>query len=92
MNCLVLSGLEDDEKETKATLRLLIAHQLAGSVIGKGGSKIKAVQESSHARVVISKDLLPQSTERVVEILGTPDQMYYLSNKVMQLCLKLAFS
>ncbi|KAJ3075782.1 RNA binding protein, heterogenous nuclear RNP-K like protein [Podochytrium sp. JEL0797] len=53
-----------------ATLRLLVSHHLIGSVIGKAGAKIKQIQEDSGAKLVVSKDMLPQSTERVVEVLG----------------------
>ncbi|KAJ3192003.1 RNA binding protein, heterogenous nuclear RNP-K like protein [Entophlyctis luteolus] len=53
-----------------ATVRVLVSHHLIGAVIGKGGAKIKKIQEDSGAKVVVSKDMLPQSTERVVEILG----------------------
>ncbi|KAJ3030296.1 UNVERIFIED_CONTAM: RNA binding protein, heterogenous nuclear RNP-K like protein [Siphonaria sp. JEL0065] len=53
-----------------ATLRILVTHHLIGSVIGKAGAKIKQIQEDSGAKLVISKDMLPQSTERVVDVLG----------------------
>ncbi|KAJ3003043.1 RNA binding protein, heterogenous nuclear RNP-K like protein [Thoreauomyces humboldtii] len=53
-----------------ATVRLLVAHQLMGSVIGKGGSRIRDIQEESGAKITVSKDILPQSTERTVEIYG----------------------
>jgi heterogeneous nuclear rnp K-like protein len=52
------------------TIRLLVAHQIMGSIIGKGGSKIKEIQEESGAKLVISKDMLPQSTERVIDVFG----------------------
>lgn len=52
------------------TIKLLVSHQLMGSVIGKGGSKIKDIQEESGAKLVISKEMLPQSTERVIEVFG----------------------
>ncbi|KAM0791989.1 hypothetical protein ACM66B_007102 [Microbotryomycetes sp. NB124-2] len=55
------------------TVRLLISHLLIGSVIGKGGSKIRQIQETSGARMVASKEMLPQSTERIVEVTGTPE-------------------
>jgi len=54
------------------TLRLLVSHLLVGSVIGKGGAKIRSIQETSGARLVVSKEMLPQSTERVVEVQGAP--------------------
>jgi heterogeneous nuclear rnp K-like protein 2 len=56
--------------------KLLVAHQLAGSIIGKQGSRIKSIQGQSGAKIVISKELLPQSTERVVEVSGTDKELY----------------
>jgi heterogeneous nuclear rnp K-like protein 2 len=56
-------------------IRLLVSHQLVGSVIGKSGSKIKEIQEESGAKIVVSKDMLPQSTERIVEVYGVVDSM-----------------
>ncbi|KAH7104447.1 hypothetical protein BKA62DRAFT_748383 [Auriculariales sp. MPI-PUGE-AT-0066] len=58
---------------TQTALRLLISHNLMGSVIGRNGLKIKAIQDASGARMVASKDMLPQSTERIVEVHGTAD-------------------
>lgn len=46
-----------------------------GSIIGRNGAKIKAIQDNSGARMVASKDMLPQSTERVVEIQGSADNI-----------------
>ncbi|ANB12928.1 Pbp2p [Sugiyamaella lignohabitans] len=57
------------------TVRLLIPHQQMGSVIGRQGLKIKSIQENSRVRMVASKEMLPQSTERVVEIQGTPESL-----------------
>ncbi|CAN6675049.1 heterogeneous nuclear rnp K-like protein 2 [Trichomonascus vanleenenianus] len=55
------------------TVRLLVAHQQMGTVIGRQGSKIKSIQETCKVRMVASKEPLPQSTERIVEVQGTPD-------------------
>ncbi|KAI8835336.1 hypothetical protein BC829DRAFT_406453 [Chytridium lagenaria] len=52
------------------TIRLLVSHQLMGSIIGKAGAKIKEIQEDSGAKLVISKEMLPQSTERIIEVYG----------------------
>ncbi|KAI8368296.1 uncharacterized protein BYT42DRAFT_522144, partial [Radiomyces spectabilis] len=54
-----------------ATIRLLISHNLMGTVIGRQGAKIKHIQDTSGVRMIASKTLLPQSTERVVEVRGT---------------------
>ncbi|EPT03924.1 hypothetical protein FOMPIDRAFT_1022091 [Fomitopsis schrenkii] len=55
------------------SIRLLISHNLMGSVIGRNGLKIKAIQDQSGARMVASKDMLPQSTERIVEVQGSSE-------------------
>ena len=44
-----------------------------GTIIGRSGLKIKAIQDSSGARMVASKEMLPQSTERIVEVQGSPE-------------------
>lgn len=55
------------------SVRLLISHNLMGTVIGRQGAKIKQIQDESGARMVASKEMLPQSTERVVEVQGSVD-------------------
>ncbi|KAF9426305.1 RNA binding protein, heterogenous nuclear RNP-K like protein, partial [Podila epigama] len=54
-----------------SSVRLLISHNLMGTIIGRQGLKIKHIQDASGARMVASKEMLPQSTERVVEIQGS---------------------
>ncbi|KLO14439.1 cytoplasmic protein [Schizopora paradoxa] len=58
---------------SSVSLRLLISHNLMGTIIGRGGLKIKAIQDSTGVRMVASKDMLPQSTERIVEVQGGAD-------------------
>jgi heterogeneous nuclear rnp K-like protein len=53
------------------SVRLLISHNLMGTIIGRQGLKIKHIQDVSGARMVASKEMLPQSTERIVEVQGT---------------------
>ncbi|XP_055083270.1 poly(rC)-binding protein 3 [Periophthalmus magnuspinnatus] len=54
------------------TLRLVFPGSQCGSLIGKGGSKIKEIRESTGAQVQVAGDMLPESTERAVTISGTP--------------------
>lgn len=79
---LIISQLLDPEASSlpagnsapsHTSLRLLISHNLMGTIIGRQGLKIKAIQDASGARMVASKEMLPQSTERVVEVQGTAD-------------------
>lgn len=58
---------------TTTIIRVLVSHNLMGSIIGRQGSKIKEIQDTSGVRMVASKEMLPQSTERVVEVQGAPD-------------------
>lgn len=44
-----------------------------GTIIGRQGLKIKHIQDVSGVRMVAQKEMLPQSTERVVEVQGTPE-------------------
>jgi heterogeneous nuclear rnp K-like protein 2 len=44
-----------------------------GTIIGRQGLKIKHIQDVSGVRMVAQKDMLPQSTERIVELQGNPD-------------------
>ncbi|GME77343.1 unnamed protein product [Ambrosiozyma monospora] len=61
----------DDEAFSKTlSLRLLVPHSQMGTLIGKGGARIKFIQETFNVRMVASKEYLKNSTERVVEIQG----------------------
>lgn len=54
-------------------IRLLISHNQMGTIIGRQGLKIKHIQDASGVRMVAQKEMLPQSTERIVEVVGTPE-------------------
>ena len=56
-----------------AAIRLLISHNQMGTIIGRQGLKIKHIQDVSGVRMVAQKEMLPQSTERIVEVQGTPE-------------------
>lgn len=57
------------------TLRLVIPASQCGSLIGKGGTKIKEIRESTGAQIQVAGDLLPNSTERGVTISGSQDSV-----------------
>jgi heterogeneous nuclear rnp K-like protein 2 len=44
-----------------------------GTIIGRQGLKIKHIQDVSGVRMVAQKEMLPQSTERIVEVQGNPE-------------------
>ncbi|KAG8856869.1 hypothetical protein FRB91_000207 [Serendipita sp. 411] len=70
------------------TIKFIIPHSRMGSVIGKGGAKIKEIQEASGARLNASEGMLPGSTERILSVTGVADAVhiatYYVGNILIQ--------
>lgn len=56
-------------------LNLLVNSDRVGSVIGKGGSKIKEICEKSGGKLKVYPDCLPNSNERVVSIGGSDEDL-----------------
>lgn len=54
-----------------------------GTIIGRQGLKIKHIQDASGVRMVAQKDMLPQSTERIVEVQGSPEA---IEKAVWEIC------
>ncbi|KAJ5089941.1 hypothetical protein N7532_008625 [Penicillium argentinense] len=80
---LIIRTLNNEPIDTPSTaqsktypLRLLIPHILIGSIIGKGGSRIREIQDASGARLNASDSCLPLSTERSLVILGVADAVH----------------
>ncbi|CED82653.1 PolyC-binding proteins alphaCP-1 and related KH domain proteins [Phaffia rhodozyma] len=70
------------------TIKFIIPNSRMGTVIGKGGSKIKEIQEASGARLNASEAMLPGSTERVLSVSGVADAVhiatYYIGNILIE--------
>uniref|UniRef100_A0A8C2LA12 K Homology domain-containing protein n=1 Tax=Cricetulus griseus TaxID=10029 RepID=A0A8C2LA12_CRIGR len=64
-------------------LRLVVPASQCGSLIGKGGCKIKEIRESTGAQVQVAGDMLPNSTEWAITIAGIPQS---LIECVKQIC------
>ncbi|POR36373.1 Poly(RC)-binding protein 3 [Tolypocladium paradoxum] len=81
-----------NEKSTTASktypLRLLIPHLLIGSIIGKGGARIKEIQDASGARLNASDSCLPMSSERSLVVMGVADAVhiatYYVGSTLLE--------
>ncbi|KAL3471877.1 hypothetical protein BJX99DRAFT_250079 [Aspergillus californicus] len=80
---LIIRTLNNEPLDSASTaqsktypLRLLIPHILIGSIIGKGGGRIREIQEASGARLNASDACLPLSTERSLVILGVADAVH----------------
>ncbi|KAL4635651.1 poly(rC)-binding protein 3 isoform X1 [Arapaima gigas] len=81
----IVSSMSNSPATSKppVTLRLVVPASQCGSLIGKGGSKIKEMRESTGAQVQVAGDMLPNSTERAVTISGTPEAIIQC---VKQIC------
>jgi len=55
------------------TFRLIVPASQCGSLIGKGGSKIREIREVTGASIQVASEMLPNSTERAVTISGGSD-------------------
>ncbi|XP_063716296.1 poly(rC)-binding protein 2-like isoform X3 [Symsagittifera roscoffensis] len=76
-------GLTADCPKPPVTLRLIVPASQCGSIIGKGGSKIKEIREHTGCTIQVAGDYLPQSTERAVTISGMPEA---ITNCIMEIC------
>lgn len=63
------------EGET-TVLRLLIPNAQMGTIIGSRGARIQQIQRECNVLMIASKLHLPESTERLVELQGTVDNLY----------------
>ena len=70
-------------KSGSVTLRLIVPASQCGSLIGKGGAKIKEIREVTGASVNVASEMLPNSTERTVTIGGTKSA---ISQCIYQIC------
>jgi heterogeneous nuclear rnp K-like protein 2 len=61
---------KSEEYKNNYFLRMLIPNSQIGTLIGKGGIRIKSIQETNNIKMVASKDFLEHSNERLVEIQG----------------------
>ncbi|XP_030760141.1 LOW QUALITY PROTEIN: heterogeneous nuclear ribonucleoprotein K-like [Sitophilus oryzae] len=53
-------------------MRMMVHQSLAGCIIGKGGNKIKEIREKLGTKIKIFSNVAPQSTDRVIQIIGEP--------------------
>jgi len=75
---------ENPESLSESTsVRFLVHRSAVGAVIGKAGAVIKETQSDSGARVQVSNEPLPQSTEKTVTISGTPEQIEHAALRIL---------
>uniref|UniRef100_A0A8R1HU42 KH domain-containing protein n=1 Tax=Caenorhabditis japonica TaxID=281687 RepID=A0A8R1HU42_CAEJA len=70
------------------TMRVIVPATQCGSLIGKGGSKIKDIREATGASIQVASEMLPHSTERAVTLSGTADAINLCMAQVCQILLE----
>lgn len=70
------------------SFRLVIQTSQCGSLIGKGGAKIKDIREKTGASIQVAGETLPNSTERAVTVSGSPDAIMLCISQVCNIMLE----
>ncbi|ODQ46046.1 hypothetical protein PICMEDRAFT_17282 [Pichia membranifaciens NRRL Y-2026] len=69
-------------------LRLLFPHTVMGYIIGKKGSRFREIEENSAAALRANDQILPASTDRILNINGVADAIhiatYYVAQTVIE--------
>lgn len=74
MNSSLSSSTRD---KVPVTLKLIVPASQCGSIIGRGGSKIKEIRDTSACSIQVQSDMLPFSTERAVTLNGSPSSIVH---------------
>ena len=78
------------------TFRLIVPASQCGSLIGKGGSKIKEIREVTGASIQVASEMLPNSTERAVTISGSSDAVtqcvYHICSVMSEVTHRISFA
>lgn len=60
-------------------------------VLGKSGSKIKEIRQTTGCSIQVASEMLPNSTERAVTLNGTAEQItqciYHICMVMLEVCL-----
>ncbi|KAJ1921597.1 PAB1 binding protein [Mycoemilia scoparia] len=72
----------------RVSLRVLVPHRCVGSIMGRGGNYISSVRSKAGVDIHTSESPLAQSSERIVEIVGTPRDIENALNMIGEPLLK----
>lgn len=80
------SSMERDATHTafaQTSMRVLVHRSVVGAIIGKQGTVIKQTQNTTGARVQVSNDPLPNSTEKSITITGSPEAIEAAAHRIL---------
>merc|ERR1712226_127337 len=72
-------------KEGETEVRVLFHKSLCGTIIGRGGADIKNLRESTNCAIRLNGDCCPDSTDRVCQIAGNPDDILDAFDQIVNL-------
>ncbi|CAH8867303.1 unnamed protein product [Trichobilharzia szidati] len=76
---------DEEEDENMIDFRILVHESQAGSVIGRGGERIKDLRDKFKMRVIkVYQMLAPLSTDRVVQMVADPDNVVQCLKAVIE--------
>lgn len=78
------SSASNTHEVTTTSLRVLVHHTLVGAIIGRGGEVIKNTSVSSGARISVSNQPLPNSTDKAITVTGTPQAIQAAAQIILQ--------
>jgi heterogeneous nuclear ribonucleoprotein K len=67
---------------------MLVHQSQVGGIIGKAGYKIKEIRDASGANIKVFQTCAPQSTERVVSVTGSADQIVSAVREVFKILIE----
>ncbi|KHJ42820.1 KH domain protein [Trichuris suis] len=95
---MICKKFEEDQQQVPEnvpkppiTFRLIVPATQCGSLIGKGGSKIKDIREATGASIQVASEMLPSSTERAVTISGTADAIICCMRQICLILLEVGY-
>lgn len=69
--------LSDATNKIPVTIRLIVPASQCGSIIGKGGQKIKEIRDTTGCAIQVQSEMLPNSSERTVTLSGAPSTIVH---------------
>jgi len=81
----VQSGGGSGMNQAEFEIDFLVHSSQVGGIIGRAGYKIKELRDSTGANIKVFQECLPNSTERVVAIAGSEDQIIDCISKILEL-------
>ncbi|XP_035911351.1 poly(rC)-binding protein 3 isoform X3 [Anopheles stephensi] len=71
--CSQFQDQTNTQGKPQIPIRLIVPASQCGSLIGKGGSKIKEIREITGCSIQVASEMLPNSTERAVTLSGSAE-------------------